>query len=80
VDRRSTAALFDSRAALSRWHWRHPDQPAPGGRIVVSPRRSPGIARVQDYEPCPQAPHLAPSAERLRLTPLSEPGYLGIVS
>jgi hypothetical protein len=39
--RRSVAALFRSRAALSRAVAR-PDQPAPGGRTVVSARRCPG--------------------------------------
>ena len=40
--------------------------------IVMSPGRSPGAARVQAYETCPRGPPLAPSAERLRKTPLSE--------
>ena len=43
-----------------------------GGRST--PRRSPGDARVRGDEPRPQVPHPAPSAERHRLTPLSERG------
>jgi hypothetical protein len=40
----------------------------------MPPGSLPGAARVQAYEACPQGPHLAPSAERLRKTPLSEQG------
>ena len=37
-------------------------------------RPGPGAARVRGYEPRPQGPPPAPSAERLRKTPLSERG------
>src|SRR5262249_25677136 len=36
------AASLQSRAALSREGSDLPDQPAPGGGIIVSPQRSPG--------------------------------------
>ena len=51
-----------------------PVQRAPRRAVVMPPGTMPGAARVQAYEACPQGPPLAPSAERLRKTPLSERG------
>ncbi len=51
-----------------------PVQRAPRRAAVVPPGTMPGAARVQACEACPQGPPLAPSAERLRKTPLSERG------
>jgi hypothetical protein len=51
-------------------------QRAPRSQALVPGGRCPGAARVRraTLAPRPQAPHPAPSAERLRKTPLSEQG------
>src|SRR5439155_22292487 len=51
-----------------------PVQRAPRRAVLLPPGSLPGAARVRGYEPRPQGPPLAPSAERLRKTPLSEQG------
>jgi hypothetical protein len=66
-------AAAPGRASGNR-HLRRPVQRAPRRAVVVPPGSLPGAARVQAYEACPQGPPLAPSAERLRKTPLSERG------
>ncbi len=43
-------------------------------------RSGPEASRVRGYEPRPQAPHLAPSSERLAKTPSAEPGALNIIA
>ena len=60
-------------------HWRQSQSSeAPRRAAVVPPGRGPGASRVQVYETCPRAPHLAPSSRRLRKTPLSERGEVEI--
>src|SRR5438876_12311417 len=56
-----------------------PVQRAPRRAVLLPPGTMPGAARVQAYEACPQGPPLAPSAERLRKTPLSERGVEDIL-
>ena len=67
--------LFGSRPRFSAGNC--PErQRAPRGQALVPGGRCPGAARVRraSLAPRPQAPHPAPSAERLRKTPLSEQG------
>ena len=71
--RSSHFAAAPGRASGNR-HWRRPVQRAPRRAVVMPPGTMPGAARVRGYEPRPQGPPLAPSAERLRKTPLSERG------
>ena len=73
--RRSTAASIRLQAALLGGG--NPvRQRAPRSQALVPGGRCPGAARVRraTLAPRPQAPHPAPSAERLRKTPLSEQG------
>ena len=79
ASRRSTAAFRETEISLQlraglpgSGIGAGPVQQAPCRAILVPPGRGPGAARVRGYEPRPQGPHLAPSAERLRKTPLSE--------
>jgi hypothetical protein len=67
------SAAAPGRASGNR-HWRRPVQRAPRRAVLMPPGSLPGAARVRGYEPRPQGPHPAPSAERLRKTPLSERG------
>ena len=45
--------------------------------VPSDPGRSPGTARVQACEACPQAPHPAPLTRRLARAPLGERGGMG---
>jgi hypothetical protein len=73
------AAFFDSGPRFPG-HFR-PDQPAPGGGTVVSPRRSPGPPRGAATLPRAEEPHPAPPARRLAMTPSDERGVcIGIYS
>ena len=81
ASRRSTAAFRETEISLQlraglpgSGIGAGPVQQAPCRAVLVPPGRGPGAARVRGYEPRPQGPHLAPSAERLRKTPLSERG------
>jgi hypothetical protein len=70
--RRSTAAFLGPRAAL----FVAALPPRPSAKVLAAGPsaggRAPGAARVRACEARPRAPHPAPSAERLRKTPLSE--------
>src|SRR5437016_5282592 len=85
ASRRSTAAFRETEISLQlraglpgAGIGAGPVQQAPCRAVLVPPGRGPGAARVRGYEPRPQGPHLAPSAERLRKTPLSERGGANI--
>src|SRR5205814_2332110 len=71
ASRRSTAASFRTRAALSREGSDLSDQPTLGGGDRSVPQAEPRVARVQGYEPCPREPHPVPLSRRLMKTPSS---------
>src|SRR5207302_11294135 len=85
ASRRSTAAFRETKISLQlraglpgAGIGAGPVQQAPCRAVLVPPGRGPGAARVLGYEPSPQGPPLAASAERLRKTPLSEQGGANI--